>query len=295
MWPWMQGIEVAVADPIDPVTPEDTRPSVKALITENRDKIDKIKAALVLDPLYDASKHDDLWILRFWLSHKKSKKAISAAKHALEFRKQYDLDSKDIRHIPPQDSKEPQVAEYWEKRCRKFAILCFLPDKQRAPVMFIQMSKMDPTSVKEISEEAWDRAFIYSSEWAFQNLDYITRTTGRLTRSVRFIELTGISLFTHNDRASTQRDGKIMGKMEDVYPQLLETLYACNPPDWVHLLWVIARHVLPQRVLNKVDIIAPKKNEKERERLLKHISFKNLPDVYGGSNVKMLEPWKHPY
>ena len=69
----MKGVEVALADPIDPICPEDDRPAVKDLIVEHGEKIAKIKSALIDHPLYEEDKHDDLWILRYWLSHKKSK------------------------------------------------------------------------------------------------------------------------------------------------------------------------------------------------------------------------------
>ena len=110
-WIWMKGVSVAIADPIDPVTPEDVRPSVKALIDEHRVKIDKIKGEISSHALYDANKHDDLWILHFWLSHKKTKKAVAAALHTLEYRQKYNLDEQDIRHDTPHLSSEPRVAE----------------------------------------------------------------------------------------------------------------------------------------------------------------------------------------
>ena len=45
-WPWMKGIDVAIADPIDPVDKYDVRPSVKELIETHRVKIDKLKGRL---------------------------------------------------------------------------------------------------------------------------------------------------------------------------------------------------------------------------------------------------------
>lgn len=73
-WPWMKGMTVALTDPpIPPVCPEDDRKAVKDLITEYRAKIDKLRTALEDHPLFDYdNKHDDLWLLRFYLSHKKS-------------------------------------------------------------------------------------------------------------------------------------------------------------------------------------------------------------------------------
>jgi hypothetical protein len=79
-WPWLKGVEVAVADPIPPVNQYDDRPSVKELIEKHRQSIDQVQLGLKDDPLYDLSKHDDLWILRFVLSHKPktSRKTIIA-------------------------------------------------------------------------------------------------------------------------------------------------------------------------------------------------------------------------
>lgn len=42
-WAWMDGVEEAIADPIEPLNSHDERESVKALIEEHREKIDKIK------------------------------------------------------------------------------------------------------------------------------------------------------------------------------------------------------------------------------------------------------------
>jgi hypothetical protein len=51
--------------------------------------------------LYQPSKHDDLWVVRFLLSHKRSVKAsIKAPQHTLQFRAQHKLDDTDIRYSP---------------------------------------------------------------------------------------------------------------------------------------------------------------------------------------------------
>lgn len=111
-WPWMKGVEVALADPCPPVCAEDDRPAVKDLIVEYRAKIDKITEAVGEHPLYHPNKHDDLWVLRFWMSHKISKAAIDAAKYTLDFRKEHGLDEKDIRETAPHTIEEGKVYEY---------------------------------------------------------------------------------------------------------------------------------------------------------------------------------------
>jgi len=289
-WIWMKGVDVAIADPIDPVVPEDGRPAVKDLILEHREQIVKIKAELGTDPLYNASKHDDLWILRYWLSHKNTKDALAAAAHTLKFRQDFDLDTKDIRDIPPRRLREGPVADYWQKRWRGDALVCVVPDKHRGAMMFIDFTGSDPSASK-MKEEIWLESYVYCSEWTHQWLDYITRTTGRFTKSIRFIDFSGVSLTKHIDRVSNIRDSKIMNYMEDCYPQLLATMFICGTPSWIHLLWAVFRPLLPQRLIDKIDVVHPERNEKERARILKHISMEDLPLKYGGENQVAPKDW----
>lgn len=213
-WPWMKGVEVAVANPCAPVCPEDDRPAVKDLLEENRTKVDKITDAVKEHPLYDAKRHDDLWILRFWLSQKKSKDAINAIKYTLELREKHGLDDKDIRDTPPHHVTEGKVLEFLQ--CwGEDAMIFTHPDPQRGVVLFLRLSSMDQHKVVEtLTEDHWLAVYMYTTEWTFQWLDYVTRTTGRLTRSVRIADTAGISMGSFN-RECTKRDGKIMSLMED--------------------------------------------------------------------------------
>jgi hypothetical protein len=73
--------------------------------------------------------------------------------------------------------------------------------------------------------------------------------------------------------------------MEDVYPQLLHAIYVTNAPHWIHAVWALFRPIMPKRIVEKIDIIEPRDNEKEQKRLLKFISLGNLPTMHGGSNA----------
>ena len=352
-WVWMKGIDVAVADPaIDPVVPEDKREKVKDLVEQYSDKIEKVKEGLADDPLYDPTKHDDLWILRFVMSHKKAKPSLKAAKHTLEFRKKHNLDDEDIRDKYPHKLTSGNVYEYWKERCNGDAIICVHPDPQRGVLMFLTFGHFNTDAANTLSDEVWDEAFIYTSEFVHQWLDYTTRTTGLLTKSVRFIDLRGAT-FKHFDRKSTQRDGKskfvfsykaskvaitltlfyslwqslllyiwlfslqknyyghytelspfyhflpfiflhivpVMGQMEDCYPQLLGQIFACYPPTFMHWIWSVVRPIMPKRIIDKVDIIEPSKNDKERDRLLEHITLETLPVDFGGLNTVAPKDW----
>jgi ribosomal protein L18E len=93
---------IAIADPIAPAKENDIRESVKDLIQKHRGKIDQVQEGIPSDPIYDATKHDDMWIIvRFLLSHgKKVKPPVKVAKSTLQFRAQHKLDDEDIRGYP---------------------------------------------------------------------------------------------------------------------------------------------------------------------------------------------------
>ena len=216
-WPWMKDTNVAqqLVDitPIPPVTPQDDRPAVRDLLQEHGTKIAKLRTALEEDPLFEPTKHDDLWILRYWLSHKKTKDALAAAKHTLQFRKQHRLDEKDIRHVTPnqvQDGKIKEFMDCWDKN----AVVYTHPDPQRGVITFLRIAGMDQHKVvQELTPEHWEPLYIYIAEWTFQWLDYLTRTTGRLTRNIRILDMTGFTMSGYN-RECTKRDSAAMTAME---------------------------------------------------------------------------------
>ncbi|CAB9517791.1 CRAL TRIO domain protein [Seminavis robusta] len=104
------------------------------------------------------------------------------------------------------------------------------------------------------------------------------------------MDLEGVSLVKHYSRAAFKRDGKIMDKMQNCYPQMVEVVYLCNSPDWMHLIWALVKHIVPQRVLEKVKMIAPQ-NADEREQLHKYMSEDMIPVEIGGPNQTPPSDW----
>jgi len=281
----MKGVDVAISDPIPPVDEYDKRLPVKELITENRDKIDEVRDILREDPLYDPQKHDDLWILRFLLSHKKNvKKASKASKSTLLFRQQFNMDEKDIRRDPPGESCCNKSTQRYFKYIKEGACEFVSPDPKRGVLIFANISDFACNDlVKNLDESEWLPHFSYITEFSHQWLDFVTRTTGRLTKQIRIIDLGGISMSDIN-MESNRRDGKAMGVMEDCYPQLLQRIFICNSPTWIQVPWRICRPLMPRRVVEKLDFITPDTKVKEKKRLLEFISEENLPVRYGGEN-----------
>jgi hypothetical protein len=284
-WPWLEGRGITIADPIPPVTARDDRPSVKDLIEEYRSLIDQVRDELHSDPLFNASKHDDLWILRFLLSHKKKiKQSVKAAKSTLAFRDEHQLDAKDIRYLSPSEGFSSEELKRYMKYCSDDAINFVLPDAQRGVVGIICVAGVNQHElVQNLDEKDWLPCFLHFSEWSHQWSDYVTRTTGRLTKSIRIVDASDVTLHGFSSENS-RREGKAMGVMEDCYPQLLQTLFVCHAPAWVQIPWRIIRTLMPKRVTSKFDFIVPEKRANERNRLLPYISLEHLPARFGGRN-----------
>ena len=268
-----------------PVDEFDDRPLVKDLITSHRKCIDEVHLELKNDPLYDSNKHDDLWVLRFVLSHSmKVKASVKAAKYTLAFRKEHNLDAEDIRYKTPLDGFSKESFERYFKYCKEDALKFVLPDHRRGVVAFINIGGVDQHElVKNVPETDWLPSFMFFSEWAHQWQDRITRETGRMTKSARFIDGSELKITGLNAELS-KRDGNTMGIMEDCYPQLLQTLFICHAPSWVQVPWRIVRPFFPKKVKSKFDFIHPSTNTNERQRLRKFISLEHLPKRYGGLN-----------
>jgi CRAL/TRIO domain len=285
-WPWMKEVAVPLATtPAPPAHDTDDRPSVVDLIVEYRAVIDQVATELASDPLYSAQKHDDLWILRFLLSHKKNLKAsVKAAKHTLAFRAQHKLDEKDIRYFPVgPDVPEPAFQRYL-KYCSNDAFQFCVPDVKLGVVGICLGPSVDMHGLVENVDEAdWLPTIVYMAEWSHQWNDFLTRTSGRLTRSVRIIDLGGAS-FKHMNAECKKRNGDAMKVTEDCYPQLVRSVFICRAPGWVQGIWRVLRVFFPKRLVEKIDFVAPESNARDLNLLLKYISMENLPSRYGGKN-----------
>lgn len=288
-WPWMKDEMVAIADPISPVHDRDDRPAIKELITKHRVKINQLKTQLQKDEicceLYDETKHDDLWFLRFLLSHSiKIKPSFKAAKHTLQFRKEYDLDSKDLRHIHMGFNYNAlnEAAKSYQKCCDpntfRFVVM------ETCVVSYVQWCGFNqPKLLKECDSKHWLPGFAFITEWCYQWNDYITRTTGRLTKTIRIIDLDNITWNKNCQLRSCLRDAKALNAMEDIYPQLLQSLFLTNAPNWIETPWrTLIRPLVPKRVLLKFDFLEPATIKKDYEIITKYIPSHRLPIRYGG-------------
>mmetsp|Transcript_3022 Transcript_3022/g.7100 ORF Transcript_3022/g.7100 Transcript_3022/m.7100 type:complete len:314 (+) Transcript_3022:44-985(+) len=294
-WVWMQGAKSSVkgsSNKSNEDIDDSRRPLISDLLAENRNLINDLQAELSKDDLYDQDKHDDLWMLRFLLSHKKDLcKALSAAKETLEFRKKYKLDEKDIRSVLPQDIKEPNDVPSRGFQCfldngvSRDAIRLVVPNETSyGVVVYFSIKDIETHKLGEVDNDDWVAGMIYVNECQFQWNDYITRTTGRLTKSIHVIDVSDISLSMYD--STTQGKYTTAGKqLQNCYPQGVQSYFVCNAPFWIQGPWKIMKPLLPVRVVSKLDFLNPKKYEPDRDQILRFVPFGQLPTQFGGVAV----------
>lgn len=266
----------------------DERPFIKDLLMENASDIDNVRAAIQTHPaLYEPSRYDDIWILRFVLSHKNDVDAASRAAIAtMEFRKAYNLNEKDlrgkIRHLDGFSEGLPHL-EKLQACSEKYACLTTLPDENRGPIMYVILSKLDQNKINEtMTQEDIKLSTLYVNEAIYQVLNSITRKTGRLTKVLKVVDMDGMALKKMN-RGYLSKDGAASKEIDDYFPQLLGGMLVINPPKWLNVIWKFARPLMPKRVVEKVDIL-PSDTEKRLKSLARFVSNENVLERYGGEN-----------
>jgi hypothetical protein len=287
LWPWMKDCTVDIATPAPPpVYARDDRPALVDVIATLRTKIDRVAAELMTSSsLYQPSKHDDLWIARFLLSHKKVPAATKAAQHTLMFRARHQLDDTDIRYMPVGPNVPCESFQKFYDYCNADTFQVVVPDAKLGVVMsYIDIGGIQQHDlVQNVDESHWLPAFIYLAEFSHQWCDYLSRTTGRLTSSVRIVDASKLS-WAGLCLENTQRDSRAMKATQDCYPQMLQCMLVCQAPTWIQTAWRVVRPFFPKRIVEKTDFLTPATNARDRDRLLKYISLENLPARYGGKN-----------
>ena len=323
-WPWMKGKLVAIANARVSSNPDegDPRPILQHLLYEYRPLIDAMGRSLRKKAVdgYDPKKHDDLWLLRFLLSHKSNpQKAFDAAKTTLSFRQEYKLDKLgDIREYPPQEYQKFPNDRKFSAFCRFMRhfvkndqgytasydedeyqnedldetatppLICVVPDPIHLGVLtYVNLGQIDTHRLAELEEEDWIAGLAYINEYNFQWLDYLSRTTGRLTKAIRLVDVSTATI-GQVDLTCQQKYTQSTRSMQDCFPQAIESVFMCFAPFWIQAPWRVIRPFLPERVVEKMDFLHPTSNDDDRQELLSRIPERHLSIVFGGTNPSHL-------
>lgn len=259
------------------------RQAVHALLHQHAAKLEEVKRAVATHPRYDARLHDDLWMLRFLLSHKgATAAAVQAARATIDYRSLHGLDAPDLVCGGVEALEIDCLKKLYSNLRDWSAITYYLPDRDRGLILIAQPSLIDfHRAASTVTSDEQAAAHRLLTEWTFRLCDRITRRTGYLTKVVRLVDLQGLRLGSLN-REFQRRDAKNSKALEDHYPQLLEAVLICHAPNWMTAFWAGLRTIMPARIVEKVDFLKPHKNVRDRNRLLQHMTMEHLPTAFGG-------------
>jgi len=287
--------------PIACSDPHDDRPFVKDLLEQHAASIKSVRQRILSDdtfgkPLWDPKRYDDIWILRYVLSHKgNAKHAAKAALKTMKMRdekKLNDVKFSDIRRriknfgFKNDESIEslPNFDVYNSYCGENSYIITSQPDPDRGVLVFADIARIDfQAMLNDMSEEELKEHVLYLNEALFQILDEVTRRTGRLAKLTRFIDMGNFS-FLNMDYKSAKLDAVIQKELEDYHPQLLTKVYFFNNAAWISAAWTALRPFFPKRVTEKVDFLPWSASRKLHQPILKQVSEANLPEKFGGKN-----------
>jgi CRAL/TRIO domain len=288
-WVWMKDAKSHLFHPMDAVNQWDVRPSVLELCHKHRAEIDSLRDQLLMtNELFDGDRHDDLWILRFVLSH------------PVKFRHEHHLDDVDLRHyhagnaeaLQEQLSRAPSshvkmmTAAIKMVSCYESAstMIYYLPDRQRGMVGILQVAQRHQHKMAlTLNQDDYFQAHLFLTEWKFQWMDSLTRTTGRLTKYLNLADCQGVKRsMIHKE--SKKRDAHAAQLLSDYYPQLLGSMLLTNAPTWINVVFAMLKPFLSKRLLDKVNVLPHKKKSKEKDLqcILHYCAIHHLPRKYGG-------------
>lgn len=268
-----------------PSGPYDDRPAVADLLAENSAEVAALRRALESYPLFDTHVHDELWLLRYILSHKKSgvAAAAAAARHTLEWRRDNRIDelSAALRSVPLDEF--PPVKYAHSTHVEPDAVRFVQPNASRGPLALALLPGFNfNKAASSLSQEEYSTMLYCINEWFFLACDRATRETGRLTKSCRLLNCKGFSTSRLN-RAHLKMDGAIGKKIEDCYPQLLGSIIILDVSPVVLVLWRAVKYFFPKRFVEKMDMISSSSRTEMRKRVLRYVAFEDLPDEFGGT------------
>lgn len=271
--PWVDE-DRTKSDPLPLADEFDDRPCVRDLIQQHETRIREIGSKIQSDPYYDPSKHDDLWILRFALTHKTNKKAAECAIRFMHYRQERNLDETDIRdQVPGRDCPVKSVRRFFEA-LDDDALVATHPDPLRGVLVVMHIAGFHQSKISEISEEDWPAGHLL--EWMFQIMDSVTRRTGRLTKAIRFVDLQRYHHLRQGNLECIHRNAASARKTNEFYPQMLATIFVLNAPFWGQAAFSTFKSLLPRSFMQNL-VVFNSRSKNDYLSILKHVSTENIP------------------
>lgn len=273
------------------VAVNDDRPLVKDLLEQHASALAELRAVIEKEDTYSEEHYDDLWMLRFLLTHKKVPKASAAAINTMKFCRERGMNELGRRLEQAGGSHGTSIGpllQYWQKILGLLQVgNCFhaCSARSRSWARSNNVSRRIDMAgiVEKMSQEEVLESYLMSNEIMYQILDEVTRRTGKLTKLLRIMDMTDFSVASFN-KEYLRRDAAANKEMEDFYPQLLGTVTFSVMASWATIIFRVFQSVVSQKICREGGPRETRQNSKDSKYFLRYVSKDNLWERYGGKN-----------
>jgi len=169
-------------------------------------------------------------------------------------------------------------------RCYPHIVNCGL-DKTGNPVGINRAGSSQPELMVMVPMPDFETYFIHTLEQNSIHCQELTKTSGKVIRTVKIFDLAGLSI-RHVNRAFLKyfRAGNLIAEAH--YPETLGHTFVVNAPWAFKMVWAIIKPWLAPHTLAKVEVLAGEPNN----ILLASIDGKYLPTDLGGTAAEGIVP-----
>ena len=226
----------------------------------------------------DSTPYDDIWALRFVLSHPEDADAARAVAETLRWRA---------------EKKEMLAAAATGERPKRFEVMERLVVAQYhgetstgAPLYIIRAGISNTVALTtEHTHDEVVEFMMYRKEIGFLLCDAITRKTRKLTKLVTVNDLSHVSLLAGTDKRFTAVLGAASKLSETLYPQLLDRAVLINAPYIFGAIWSIIKGMVSTKTRAKVALCGTsdtRKGDISKCPFAKLINLHTVPSFLGG-------------
>eukprot|EP00854_Cymbomonas_tetramitiformis_P000745 gene745-1213_t len=225
--------------------------NVDELLHTHADRVTALKAALGNHLSKDVGcEVDELWLMRFLLSHELNvQEAAAAAEKAIEWR------LKNMELIQCAREKKPAgeffgtinqyvCADFHDKR-----------SKDGEPFYIVRAGISNAKACMDrVAHEQMLAHFMYKREQMFALVDQITRETRRLVKVISVNDLNHVSLFNGQDKRFMKVLSAASKQGEDLFPQLMGRSVLINMPQVYYSIFSLMKTFMSKRTLAKLAV-----------------------------------------
>ena len=167
------------------------RELLSGLLCKHASKLSELRQQVSECEHFNAKLHDDIWLLRFLLSHLPKKAgdvaaAAIAAKETMAWRHANGMDDPSLPCGGPESLTVPAIAKIYAALRDPAALSYYVPDPNRGTVLVAVPALIDfHAAAATMTDDESALAHRLSTEWLFRQCDAVTRRTGYLTKTIR--------------------------------------------------------------------------------------------------------------